>query len=506
MRIALILPTFNNEDLTLKCIQSIDKYVNKNENITIIWIDNNSSFDSRKIILNEFNNLKNIKFENIFLSENLGFIKAVNIGIKFVQKFNYNYIGILNNDIEVTENWLKNLIDILQLDENLVLAGAMQYNINPNEISKLETNETKELLNANSNDFNITAQKVAELNLKPIIYSYEHFKDLSFTHTYVPYFAAIFKPIVFEKVGLLNENFNLGYGDDTEFNFRITKAGYKIAKAKNTIVLHNNRSTFKKLYKDDNAFITKIQEANRLQCKISKSLNYDKKKKYVVYTALIDDYDELKTPTKVDTENFDYICFTNTKSLLSKNIYPWKIIDIQPILNNLNVDTHAKWARYFKTHPHYFFENYEKSLWVDGNVNIIGNLMDFFKKLQNSYIFISDHPLRNNIYEEIKACGELKKESQENLNKVYAFLTKENFPTENTKLVQSGIILRNHHNEKCNFLMDKWWEMINKLSKRDQLSFNYIFWKYNGKYLSIPWNMLTAGYFKTTYKHKPKGK
>ena len=133
MKIALILPTFNNEELTIKCIQSIDKYVNKNEDITIIWIDNNSTLNSKKIVLNEFQNLKNIKFENIVLSENLGFIKAVNIGVKFIQKSNYDYIGIINNDIEVSENWIKNLTDVLKSDEKIVLAGAMQYNTDVNQ-------------------------------------------------------------------------------------------------------------------------------------------------------------------------------------------------------------------------------------------------------------------------------------------------------------------------------------------------------------------------------------
>ena len=187
-------------------------------------------------------------------------------------------------------------------------------------------------------------------------------------------------------------------------------------------------------------------------------------------------------------------------------MHPWKIINVQNIVNALQVDSHVKWARYFKTHPHYFFENYEKSLWVDSNIDIIGNVLEYFNMLQNSYILISQHPFRNNIYEEIQACSKLKKETEQNLNNMYSFLIKEKFPKENTKLVQSGVILRDHHNEKCNFLMEKWWKIINEYSKRDQLSFNYVFWKYNGEYLSISWDILEEQYFKTNYTHKYKGK
>jgi hypothetical protein len=36
--------------------------------------------------------------------------------------------------------------------------------------------------------------------------------------------------------------------------------------------------------------------------------------------------------------------------------------------------------------------------------------------------------------------------------------------------------------------MEKWWEMILNYSRRDQLSFNYIAWKYNLNYTTLPWN------------------
>jgi hypothetical protein len=49
--------------------------------------------------------------------------------------------------------------------------------------------------------------------------------------------------------------------------------------------------------------------------------------------------------------------------------------------------------------------------------------------------------------------------------------------------------------------MNKWWDMIKDYSKRDQLSFNYVFWKYGGSYLGIPWDLLSKTYFSTNYRH-----
>lgn len=501
MKIALILPTFNNDDLTLKCIESIDTYACENCDITILWVDNNSSLDSKKLVLNKFKELKNVKFENIFLTKNLGFIKAVNIGLKYLLNYKFDYIGILNNDIEVTNNWLEKLIDVLKSDKNIMCVGPISYKSDKNTINEPEMVEFKELQTVNFDTFDETKDAIEKLNLEPTLYSFKDFEDIYKLKANVAYFCTLFKPIIFTKIGLLNENFNFGYSDDTEFNFRITKAGYKIAKVKNLLVIHNHRSTFKKIFGDDQN-IQNIQYANRLQLKISKLLNNNKTKKYVIYTAIIDDYDNLKVPSYINTDDFDYVCFTNTPSLLTLNIHPWTIININDIINNIEVNDHVKWARFFKTHPHLFFENYEKSIWIDSNIDIIEDPMSYIPNLKNGYILVPDHPVRNDIYEEIKACYELKKDDDINLKNIQNFLMNEGYPGPKGKLTQTNILLRDHHNKECIFLMEKWWNIIQNYSKRDQLSFNYVFWKYGGRYMSIPFDLISLRYFTTDYKHK----
>ena len=109
---------------------------------------------------------------------------------------------------------------------------------------------------------------------------------------------------------------------------------------------------------------------------------------------------------------------------------------------------------------------------------------------------------RNDIYEEIKACYELKKDDDINLKNIQNFLINEGYPGLKGKLTQTNILLRDHHNKECIFLMEKWWNMIQNYSKRDQLSFNYVFWKYGGRYMSIPFDLISLRYFTTDYKHK----
>ena len=50
--------------------------------------------------------------------------------------------------------------------------------------------------------------------------------------------------------------------------------------------------------------------------------------------------------------------------------------------------------------------------------------------------------------------------------------------------------------------MEKWWEMILNYSKRDQLSFNYIMWKYPTEYSMLQWDDIDNKYFEWKKIHK----
>ena len=153
------------------------------------------------------------------------------------------------------------------------------------------------------------------------------------------------------------------------------------------------------------------------------------------------------------------------------------------------------------------FEEYDVSIWVDGNVEIIGDLNEFINShiKNNCYIYVPEHPSRDCIYEEEKAVLSMKKDVKKNTEQQINRYMLENFP-KNNGLLQSNILLREHNNEKCIEIMVSWWEEVKNGSHRDQLSFNYISWKnpsvkisYMGKNISdsiwFHWN-------KTHQKHK----
>ena len=75
------------------------------------------------------------------------------------------------------------------------------------------------------------------------------------------------------------------------------------------------------------------------------------------------------------------------------------------------------------------------------------------------------------------------------------------FP-EHYGLSENNILIRNHKDPITIKFMEKWWKMINKGSKRDQLSFMYISWKYNFKNFVLIERKLLRKYFKIIRNHR----
>ena len=215
--------------------------------------------------------------------------------------------------------------------------------------------------------------------------------------------------------------------------------------------------------------------------------------KKVVYTAIFGDYDELQDP-QVVPDDVDFYCFTDTPKKDSK---VWRFI-YEPHL----YEDSTRCARKFKILPHRFLPSgYDVSLWIDGNFTINGNISEFMDKYllnKENPISCFDHSVckldpRNCIYEEAKALiwlGNIHpdKSYKDTPSIIVKQMEKYNFDKypKNNGLISSGIILREHYDDKVIHTMERWWEELKYGSKRDQLSFNYSAWKIGLKYNIIP--------------------
>jgi Protein of unknown function (DUF616). len=200
-----------------------------------------------------------------------------------------------------------------------------------------------------------------------------------------------------------------------------------------------------------------------------------------IYTVIMGNYDYLKDPAYID-ENCDYICFTNRSDLKSDT---WKII-----VETSDEYDDIKWQRRHKVLAHEYLKDYDFSIYVDGNVTILGSLREYVQKeSKGKNILCLQHPYRNNIYEEAAECISLKKDDPEVITDQINQYRADGCPQQ-SGLIVSSIIFRKHTDPTIIKVMGYWWNEICYKSYRDQLSFNYVCWKYNFQYdesLLKPW-------------------
>lgn len=171
------------------------------------------------------------------------------------------------------------------------------------------------------------------------------------------------------------------------------------------------------------------------------------------------------------TPGWDYICFTDTNK--KSNVWEVRKVEIDPNLSN------RKNARKIKILYHHFVGEYDTTIYVPGyslikiDLNIIADL------LKPSYNMAALTPNRRKcIYQEANEImlytgdpgGRIKRQIDHYKN---------NSMPERIGLVACGLLVRKVGDEATQKHCELWWEEILKHSPRDQISFMYIYWKYN---------------------------
>ena len=159
-------------------------------------------------------------------------------------------------------------------------------------------------------------------------------------------------------------------------------------------------------------------------------------------------------------------------------------------------------AKRFKVLPHRYFQDYEYSIFIDGNMSVRGNINELVDKyLKDANVAFFSHSSNNldsrySAYEEAQTIFDLGEKNMKRTPERGILNYKDNpfviekqmerynilrYPS-NNGLITGMVILRRHNEKDCIQAMEDWWTEIKYNSKRDQLSFNYVAWKNNLKF------------------------
>jgi hypothetical protein len=147
-------------------------------------------------------------------------------------------------------------------------------------------------------------------------------------------------------------------------------------------------------------------------------------------------------------------------------------------------------AKRFKILPHRYFENYDISVWMDGNFQLTGDISKVIDKFMGKSSFaVLRHPAENlgivpTVYREAEVAILQKTEQAARIKEQIKRYRKEGLPLD-TEVTMNGIIIRKHNEPKVRAACEAWWREIKDSSSRDQISFPYICWKFGLKYAKM---------------------
>jgi len=98
--------------------------------------------------------------------------------------------------------------------------------------------------------------------------------------------------------------------------------------------------------------------------------------KCLVYTCVFDNYDWIFPPTCQEQE-LSYVIVTDDPTL---NVSGWKtlVVDISGFANSKKANLH------YRAFIHRVFKEYDFSLYVDGNIRLLGPTREFFSNFSTS--------------------------------------------------------------------------------------------------------------------------
>jgi len=209
--IEIIMVNYNGEDLLREYLPSIMSLDYPNFGVTVV--DNNSTDGSISFLRSKYPQINIIEND-----ENKGFSLGNNIGAE--SSSNVDYFCFLNTDVEVTPNFLSDLVEFLENRKDVGIVCPLIYNMNPK--SQIQS------FGFDYNRFGMVSARYSGKQKKP-----KTPEEVS----YPSGAAFLIDADLWKKIGGFDEE-NVMYGDDTYIGLYTWLLGYKVMAVPSSVVYH----------------------------------------------------------------------------------------------------------------------------------------------------------------------------------------------------------------------------------------------------------------------------
>lgn len=232
-KVAIVILNWNGLKNTIECLNSVSVVDKKNFTPEIIIVDNASTDNSVSEIKKLFPKLTFV--EN---SQNYGFAKGNNLGIKKALELRADFVMLLNNDTVLEKNSIQGLIEASEKYPDYSVFAPKIYFEKGFEFHKdryIESERGKVIWYAGGKiDWNNIYGKHIGIDIVDNG-EFDKFCETEFATGA----AVMIKKEVFAKAGFLDEDYYLYY-EDTDFSVRAKNLGFKILFVPDSLVWHKN--------------------------------------------------------------------------------------------------------------------------------------------------------------------------------------------------------------------------------------------------------------------------
>lgn len=222
-----VIVNWNGKDDVLECLKSLVNANYPKDKFKILVVDNGSSDGSQAAISKTYPNVALIKN-----SKNLGYVRAVNRGINQGLEWDVEYVWICNNDIVVHEDALTQLVKIGQSDTKIGVVAPVVYSYRqPQTIDNI------------GYKINFWIGRLKKLKYKEGIFP-DPRSRMSDVDSNLGC-SNIIKTSLIQTIGMFNPIYKI-YFEETDYNVRAKRSGFRVVIARNAKVWHKTASTMDK--------------------------------------------------------------------------------------------------------------------------------------------------------------------------------------------------------------------------------------------------------------------
>ena len=216
-KVAMIVVNWNGLKDTLACLASLAQLDYPNS--VLIVVDNGSTDNSVATLQAAYPQVVLIA-----TGENLGYVGGNNRGLEYARQVGADYALLLNNDTEVSPDFLKLLVEAAEQDSQIGIVGPTIYYF-----------DQPETIWSAGGAINWQQGNMYMIGLNQV--DRGQFGQLPRPVSFVTGCALLIKMTIVEQVGPLDPRF-FAYYEETEWCVRVSRAGFKILHVPSAKIWH----------------------------------------------------------------------------------------------------------------------------------------------------------------------------------------------------------------------------------------------------------------------------